>query len=268
MPQARCGAHTAHAWAPPSPGSRPQLGHPDLLRCHPRTEALSTPDSRLWGRTAQCLALFQARPSYLGRRTRLGDTTTGPRPPVLSGVQDREVSLRVPRVPSPGITRSCARNAGPVGTYRGHWVRVRRQSLEALPCFHVPYPHTFIKLKTKEKVKALPWRGGEGDAWSSGTQDLPPLPPSLPSTAEKTQGSTPRPPAPHTPRHRTYGARDDEVGLGVEVTAEDIVTVALQGFQTLALKPSIVSRSYSPVVISTPSPQGPEGTSPPKWGRP
>lgn len=50
---------------------------------------------------------------------------------------------------------------------------------------------------------------------------------------------------PATQRHHTYRARDDEVGLGVEVTAKDVVTVPLQGFQTLSLKPSIVRLSYS-----------------------
>lgn len=28
-----------------------------------------------------------------------------------------------------------------------------RQSFEALPCLHVPYPHTFIKLKVRQDIK-------------------------------------------------------------------------------------------------------------------
>jgi len=28
-----------------------------------------------------------------------------------------------------------------------------RQSLEALPCLHIPYPHTFIKLKVRQDIK-------------------------------------------------------------------------------------------------------------------
>ena len=47
----------------------------------------------------------------------------------------------------------------------------------------------------------------------------------------RSPGRAPRPGEPHT-----YRARDDEVGLGVEVTAKDVVAVSLQGFQTLSLK--------------------------------
>jgi hypothetical protein len=31
-----------------------------------------------------------------------------------------------------------------------------RQSFEALPCLHIPYPHTFIKLQAREKIKVIP----------------------------------------------------------------------------------------------------------------
>lgn len=72
---------------------------------------------------------------------------------------------------------------------------------------------------------------------SDGTDSLAPEPPEQPRTAP---GSPPP-----LGRPQTHRARDDEVGLGVEVTAKDVIAVSLQGFQTLSLRGSVVILSHS-----------------------
>lgn len=86
-----------------------------------------------------------------------------------------------------------------------------RQRFQTLPRLHVPYPDAFVELRKKQ------WRFGRGNAGQ-----FRPLP-----------ATTPHPPRRAAGTHR---ARHDEVGLGVEVAAEDVVAVAFQGFQTLSLK--------------------------------
>lgn len=41
------------------------------------------------------------------------------------------------------------------GTYSRNWVRMSRQRLEALPCFHIPYPHAFVKLRIRREIHQL-----------------------------------------------------------------------------------------------------------------
>lgn len=48
-----------------------------------------------------------------------------------------------------------------------------RQSLEALPCLHIPYPHTFIKLKVRQDIKVTLQKQSSNSVIPE-TQNLPP----------------------------------------------------------------------------------------------
>lgn len=81
-----------------------------------------------------------------------------------------------------------------------------RQSLQTLSCLNVPDSNTLIKLQKQET----------GRLETSGTSEVW-----------------------HSSSDAAYRSRHHQVGLGVEVTAEDIVTVTLQSLQTLPLQKQI-----------------------------
>lgn len=91
-----------------------------------------------------------------------------------------------------------------VRTHSRDGVRVSRQSLQTLSCLNVPDSNTLIKLQKQKET---------GRFETSGTSAV------WPSSGEA-----------------AYRSRHHQVGLGVEVTAEDIVTVTLQSLQTLPLQ--------------------------------
>lgn len=85
-----------------------------------------------------------------------------------------------------------------------------RQRFQTLPSFHIPYPHALVKLG----------RGGETNinvalSLSHGVSHL--------LSIRNAAGAA------------THRSRHDEIRLGVEVAAEDVVAVTFERFQALAL---------------------------------
>lgn len=126
---------------------------------------------------------------------------------------------------------SAAKNPLGSQTYGRDGVGMSRQRFQALPGFHVPYPHALVKLRGKEKqtfiVLFLPSPTATGMFLSTGYNIC------FPSDAADT----------HRSRH-------DEVGLGVEVAAEDVVAVTFQRFQALALDQTHTSKKKHSTLVS------------------
>lgn len=103
-------------------------------------------------------------------------------------------------------------------------VRMRGQGFETLPRLNVPYPNALVKLVGRYRRRYIYTQS----ARLHGKRHI---------------------------RKWTYWSRHDEVGLRVEIAAEYVVTVALQGFQTFPLtNQSKKKKKKTPTNLSIPHP--------------
>lgn len=132
---------------------------------------------------------------------------------VAAGDDERAVSVEVNlsrrqtrSEPAAGLTYWTPREPGGQrsGTHRGDGIRVSRQSLETLPRLDVPDANALVELQTDRESESQSGSGGCRRA-ADGAE------------------------AAHRSGHH-------QVGLRVEVTAEDVVAVTFQSLQALPLQ--------------------------------